>query len=391
MMSRSTADRTRRNRGPEAASRRSLTRGRRPSRAPAAGGKGLDPVRGNGSPGAPTNHRAPAKASQFRRHGWRVDVLAPLGLATAALTLGLILPVIHFSWALKTDTTFSVLTGIVDLLQGGHLFIGLIILVFSVIFPVTKILWLYALWFLPLPAGSRESPLRWLEFLGKWSMLDVFVVGILVGTLDLGILSEATPRVGAYVFTLAILLSMAATLRQSRRARRPAAAAPVAARPSPAVPLLALLAIFLLGAGLELPLLKVDKWIFWRNEYSVLGGTAALFREGHAPLAVIVAGFVIAAPILQAAGAVGLWVFGRSRRARAGIMAALRHVGRWAMADVFALGLAVVLTKINGVVNVATQPGIWLFVAGAMLASAVSWSLMAPPASRGWERPKAAA
>jgi len=303
-------------------------------------------------------------------------------LATAALTLGLILPVIHFSWALKTDTTFSVLTGISDLLQGGHVFIGLIILFFSVIFPVTKILSLYALWFLPLPAASRETPLKWLEFLGKWSMLDVFVVGILVGTLDLGILSEATPQVGAYVFTLAILLSMTATRRQSRWARRAAAAAPVPARPSIAVPLLAVAALFLLAAGLERPLLKIDKWIFWRNEYSVLGGTAMMFREGHALLAVIVAGFVIAAPIVQAAGAVGLWAFGRSRRAHGWIMAVLRHVGRWAMADVFALGLAVVLTKLNGVVNVATQPGLWLFVAGALLVSAVSWSLTAPPASR---------
>jgi len=303
-------------------------------------------------------------------------------LATAALTLGLILPVIHFSWALKTDTTFSVLTGIYDLLQGGHLFIGLIILVFSVIFPVTKILSLYALWFVPLKAGSGESALKWLEFLGKWSMLDVFVVGILVGTLDLGILSEATPRIGAYVFTLAILLSMTATRRQSHWARRGESPAPVPGRPSFLVPVLALAALGLLGAGLDLPLLKIDKWIFWRNEYSVLKGTSALFQQGHAPLAVIVAGFVIVAPMLQAAGAIGLWAVGGSPRVRGWIMAVLRPVGRWAMADVFALGLAVVLTKINGVVNVETQPALWLLVAGAALVSAVSWILTAPPATR---------
>src|SRR5262245_10475586 len=75
----------------------------------------------------------PARTSMFHRFGLRPDVLVPLVLATATLPLGLLLPVVHFSWALKTDTTFSVLTGTFDLLGGGHTFIGLLILTFSII------------------------------------------------------------------------------------------------------------------------------------------------------------------------------------------------------------------------------------------------------------------
>ena len=320
----------------------------------------------------------PARRSLWSRYGFRGDVLTPLVLATLALPLGLLLPVVHFSWALKTDTTFSVLTGISDLVRGGHVFIGLLILVFSVIFPVTKILALYALWFLPLRAGLQKSPLKWLEFLGKWSMLDVFVVGILVGVIHLGILAETTPQIGAYIFTVAVLLSMTATLRQSRLVRGPAKSVPVPRRPSAAVPLIALLALAGLGAGLVLPLLEVEKWLFWSNEFSVLGGTVEMFREGHTLIALLVVAFVVAAPLLQAASAVALWAFGRTRKRRAGIMAAFRQVGRWAMADVFALGMAVVLTKIGGVGTVTTRPGLWLLVAGAALASLVSWSLTAP-------------
>jgi paraquat-inducible protein A len=320
--------------------------------------------------------------SLFRRFGFRLDALGPLALATAILPLALLLPVVHFSWALKTDTTFSVLTGTFDLLNGGHAFIGLLILVFSIIFPTAKILALYLLWFVPRPADSTGTSLRWLEFLGKWSMLDVFVVGILVGTLDLGILAETTPQPGAYVFTGMVLLSMAATLRQIRWARTSMPPPSIPARPPDAAPAVAALALALLAAGLAYPLLKVDKWTFWSNEFSILGGTAEIFRHGYVLLAATLLVFVIAAPILQVLAAAGLWAFGSSRHRRGRWMSAIRMAGRWAMADVFALGIVVVMTKLGGAVNVTPRPGLWFFLAGSALGSGWCGYLAAPPADR---------
>lgn len=318
----------------------------------------------------------------FHRFGFRADVFAPLVLATALLPLGLLLPVVHFSWALKADTTFSVLTGTFDLLRTGHATIGLIILTFSILFPVAKILALYALWFAPLPAGARGSSLRWLEFLGKGSMLDVFVVGLLVWSLDLGLLSETTPRLGACVFTAAVLCSMAATLRQIRWARMSAPSPPVPARPAAVVPALAALSLSLLAAGLTFPLMEVDKWTFWSNEHSILGGTLAIFRQGHQLMAATVAAFVIAAPVLQVAAAASLWALGRTRKVRSRLASGIRIAGRWAMADVFALGVAVVLSRIGGVVNVTPRPGLVFFVAGSALGSGLCGYLTAPPADR---------
>jgi len=325
---------------------------------------------------------SPERSSMFHRFGLRPDVLIPLVLATVTLPLGLLMPVVHFSWALKTDTTFSVLTGTFDLLSGGHTFIGLLILVFSIIFPSAKILALYALWFVPLAATSAGKSLRWLEFLGKWSMLDVFVVGILVGTLDLGLLAETTPRPGAYVFTGAVLLSMISTLRQIRWARSREPAPPVPERPSPVVPAVAALALTFLAAGLTYPLLKVDKWTFWSNEFSVLGGVVEMVRHGYGLMAALVTVFVIAAPALQIAAAAGLWILGAARKNRGRLASGIRMAGRWAMADVFALGIVVVVSKIGGVVNVTPGPGLWFFVAGAALGSGLCWILTAPPADR---------
>src|SRR5262245_5110420 len=321
----------------------------------------------------PPGKRPGRRMSMFHRFGLRPDVIVPLALATVILPLGLVVPVVHFSWALKDDTTFSVLSGTFDLLKSGHVGIGLLILFFSILFPSAKIVALYALWFAPMAPESTFRPLRWLEFLGKWSMLDVFVVGILVGTLDLGILAETTPRAGAYVFTAAVLLSMVATLRQIRWARPPRANEPTPARPGPIVPALALMAIGLLAAGLTNPLVKVDKWLFWKNEFSVLKGVSDMAGNGYGLMAAIVIIFVVVAPVGQIACAAGWGILGGGRLATA-----VRIAGRWAMADVFALGIAVVISKIGGVVNVAPRPGLWLFIAGAALGSGLGGWLSAP-------------
>jgi paraquat-inducible protein A len=52
------------------------------------------------------------------------------------------------------------------------------------------------------------------------------------------------------------------------------------------------------------------------------------------------------------------------------------------MADVFALGIVVVVTKIGGAVNVTARPGLWFFLAGSALGSGLCWHLAAPPADR---------
>jgi paraquat-inducible protein A len=146
------------------------------------------------------------------------------------------------------------------------------------------------------------------------------------------------------------------------------------------VPTLALLALALLAAGLTLPLLTIDKWTFWSNEYSVLPGISDLFRNGYALMGVVLAIFVVVTPVVQVLSAAGLWIAGRSAGLRSRMATALRWAGRWAMADVFALGIAIVLSKIGGVVNVTPRPGLWLFLAGAVLGSVLCGRLTAPRA-----------
>jgi len=48
------------------------------------------------------------------------------------------------------------------------------------------------------------------EFIGKWSMIDVFVVAILVALVQLGNLMSVTPGLGIVFFTVMVLCQMMA-------------------------------------------------------------------------------------------------------------------------------------------------------------------------------------
>ncbi len=108
--------------------------------------------------------------------------------------------------------SFSVLSGSKELLLGGHLFLFLIITGFSIILPALKILVLHRLL-----RPSKASPavlkraLHLMHDYGRWAMLDVMVVAVLVVTVKLGAVASVEIHYGLYVFGAATLLIMIIT------------------------------------------------------------------------------------------------------------------------------------------------------------------------------------
>jgi paraquat-inducible protein A len=104
--------------------------------------------------------------------------------------------------------------GVVSLLQGGHLFIGLVVLLFSLIVPPAKLsamLWLAA----GAPGGARKHQAlahRIVEWLGRWGMLDVLLVAVLVAFVKLGDVIQIQAGPGLIAFGLCVLASLAASL-----------------------------------------------------------------------------------------------------------------------------------------------------------------------------------
>lgn len=144
--------------------------------------------------------------------GWRAFFIAILVIAAAAcLVLGLTLPVVRLTHLYFWTDTHSLLSVIAALYQGGELFLAAVIFVFSVLFPVFKLVYLLAA---EVFAGARfargGTVLRRLEWLGRWSMLDVLVLALLVFYAKATGLAEAVALPGIYFFAASVLLTMMA-------------------------------------------------------------------------------------------------------------------------------------------------------------------------------------
>jgi len=298
-----------------------------------------------------------------------------LGVAILALPFALLLPTLTLSQAGGlSKSTFSIATGVVDLARRGSLSLALIIFTFSFAFPLVKVAALSFVWFRRMRPATRERLLQTLRVLGKWSMLDVFVVAVFVGAVRFGFLASATPRFGIYLFSGVVLLSMLITYLELRLARGSAEQAPANAAPSLAALPVAILSFLFLAAGLELPLMEVRKWLFWNREYSVLTATRAMAKDGHYLIAGIVATFVVALPLAKLAGQIGhLFVRRPTARRRGRLVAFFELLDKWAMIDVFALGMLIVVVKIGSVADVSPRLGLACFFAGVFLSASTSW------------------
>ena len=75
--------------------------------------------------------------------------------------------------------TFSMAQSTIDMWNAGGKFLAIILVIFSGIWPYTKVSITMFLWMAPptlYAPSSRESAFMWLDGLGKWSIIDIFVL-----------------------------------------------------------------------------------------------------------------------------------------------------------------------------------------------------------------------
>ena len=137
-----------------------------------------------------------------------VDVPLMLGCSACLLIFGLFLPVITLKELVFWTHTFSVITGIENLFLEDHYILGGIILLFSIIFPIFKLGILSMVWFGKLSEHRRKFYLYWLGVLGKWSMLDVFVVAMMIVITKISGFAKAEAHSGIYFFGGSVILAM---------------------------------------------------------------------------------------------------------------------------------------------------------------------------------------
>ena len=107
----------------------------------------------------------------------------------------------------------SILGGTIELLSHGNWLVGGIVLLFSVIFPLTKIVLLLELSLLEvLHRRHKAFTLRVMEHVGKWSMMDVMLLAFLVMLVKLGNLVEFHFGPAVVAFVACVVMSMIASL-----------------------------------------------------------------------------------------------------------------------------------------------------------------------------------
>jgi len=125
-----------------------------------------------------------------------------------------LLPIMQVT-SLGRTRSDTILSGVEYLLQLGMWPLALIVFVASVLVPVAKIA-ILAYLLVSLQLGARARPMdrlrlyRFTEFVGRWSMVDVFVVAVLVALVHLGQVAQVEAGAGALFFAAVVILTMLA-------------------------------------------------------------------------------------------------------------------------------------------------------------------------------------
>ena len=107
----------------------------------------------------------------------------------------------------------SILSGAWKLLTSGAWFVGAVVLIFSVVLPILKIGLLLDLCLLQrTPQRHRAATYRLMEHLGRWSMMDVLLVAMLVMFVKLGNVVEFQVGPAVWAFALCVAMTMVAAM-----------------------------------------------------------------------------------------------------------------------------------------------------------------------------------
>jgi len=166
----------------------------------------------------------PHRAAECPRCGSVVsEYKASSVVPTAALSLAALIfyvpaniyPILHMEryGAYSESTVWGGVTGLLD---AGYWFVATVVFLASMVVPLLKLAGLFYL-AISTQLGStswrrqRTSIYRFIEVIGPWAMLDVFLLAVLVALVRLGQLATVMPGRGLFAFTCMVALTMLAS------------------------------------------------------------------------------------------------------------------------------------------------------------------------------------
>ncbi|AFK70136.1 paraquat-inducible protein A [Pseudomonas putida SJTE-1] len=127
-----------------------------------------------------------------------------------------ILPIMTVS-TLGQGSPDTIMSGVITLLKHGMVPIAAVVFIASILVPTFKLVGIGLLLYSvqrrqPLSARQRILMYRFIEFIGRWSMLDIFVIAILVAVVNFGRIASVEANLGAVAFATVVILTMLAAL-----------------------------------------------------------------------------------------------------------------------------------------------------------------------------------
>lgn len=171
------------------------------------------------------NRRVPGDRQRCRRCGAALHPRRPNSIArTWALLLAAallyipanLLPIMTVS-LFGQGSPATIMGGVMELIHAEMLPIALVVFVASILVPTFKLVGIALLLYSvqrhqPLSPRQRIIMFRFIEWIGRWSMLDIFVIAILVALVSFGNLASIQAGAGALAFAAVVVLTMLAAI-----------------------------------------------------------------------------------------------------------------------------------------------------------------------------------
>ncbi|EXJ13385.1 paraquat-inducible protein A [Imhoffiella purpurea] len=345
-----------------------------------------------------------------------------LALTVAGILLFVIANAFPFlAFEMGGQTTYTTLmTGVLDLWEGGNLFIASVVFFTSILAPGLQLVLLLTV-LVPLSLGRMPFWLpelfRWVRTLTPWGMTDVFMLGILVSVVKLSEMATILPGAALFAFGILILVLAGAqsaldpdlvwsrvpwmrepvrpprpgdghlacdvcklvihrdsALWDGRHLRCPRCADVLHGRKPNSIQrtwaLLLAAVAFYIPANL-LPIMTVTSLGKSQSD-TILSGVVFLFENGMWPLAVIVFVASIFVPMLKLLILLTLLLSVQlgsrwSPRERTRLYRITEAIGRWSMVDVYVVTILVALVRLGNLASVQAEAGAIYFCAVVVL------------------------
>lgn len=308
-----------------------------------------------------------------------------LGLAVLAaslsLALGLSMPAVRLTRIVSFSDQHSLISAVNALVRSGQLLLGAAILLFAIFLPLLKLLYLLLLTLLPLRDIERlAGQLRALEWLGKWSLMDVLVLASTIVLINGQGAWNAASAGGIYFFAGSVLLMLLAQIwlrgdAGSSRLRGSKAAYSSTMRGSFFL-LLLVAAAACLALGLLLPAIRLDAAYAGASQHSLATVIWALYAQQAFYPCLVLFTLAVLLPCLKLFYLLALVVarlLPYSLRVKS--IAVLEWLGRYSTTEVMVLALMLFYLTGSGHAADAVLPGAYFFAASVLLTMlAYAWA-----------------